>query len=125
MKRKIKRKLFLMGMTLAAGMPGGAFAKESSKAEYQAYLRASHWHSLSAAEPLAGESAAADKPALAFSKLKAIVGRMNYAVEAPQAQYKPKGWRLEMLQSDIPADQADAPKAGGEKFLGLGLRMDF
>lgn len=125
MKRKIKRKLFLMGIAITAGLPGVAFAKGSGKAEREAYLHASQWHSVRSST-LAGDMDRGEAESAGFySKLKTIVDRMNYSVEVPVAQIKPRAWRLEMLQPNISLDQADAPRLSGEKRVGVALRVAF
>jgi hypothetical protein len=97
MKRKIKRKLFLMGMAITAGLPGVAFAKGGGKAEREAGLHASQWQSVNSSALAGDMDLGAAESAGLYSRLKTIVDRMNYSVEVPAAQAKPKAWRLEML----------------------------
>lgn len=125
MRRKIKRKLFLMGMAVSASLPGVVFAKGNGKLEYDAYLRASHWHSVVPSALAEGASVGEDKSPGMFSRLKTIVDRMNYGSEAPVAYTKPSTWRLEMLQPTVAPGEGEAPNAASDKRIGLALRVAF
>lgn len=105
MKRKVKRKLFLMGMAVSTGVPGGAFAKDTIKSEGDRHGYVSHGQGSSMYTPTA------ELP--------------GYGVGPTQAYAPLKGWRLELLQNDARPGQVDHPRMLGEKRLGLALRLTF
>jgi hypothetical protein len=125
MKRKIKRKLFVMGMAVAAGAAGSAFAKENSKTAREDFLQASHWHSDDHVAAGAGVALAEAQSMGLYSKLKSIVGTLNYNVELPAAQIKPGAWRLGMLPSNAWPDLSEAPRPSADKRVGVALHLAF
>jgi len=130
MKRKIKRKLFLMGMAMTTGLPGMAHAKGSGKQERDALLQSGQWYSATSTFSVEHGSGQ-DKPAALLSKLGAMLEGMHYSglgsMDAPAAG----SWRLEMLPPGNPVDpgnlgeQTDNPNSAGEKRFGLAVRLAF
>lgn len=144
MKRKIKRKLFVMGMLVAAGMPVASWSKEAAAMNPAPASR----------EAAPGSPAvAADKTRLATgaeaNRARADVQQANETedvlarpaqllvslaqllVQEKQARLRDrdsepaKSWRLQMLPNDRLPALDPHPKIGADARVGFGLSLDF
>lgn len=121
MKRKIKRKMFLMGMAMVAGLPSYALAKGSSKQGYLSghYPGSTQWATRSLAPDYDDGVMRVDT---LYGKLNRLAGAIGYSRHEAEAVRKP-AMQLQML----PAAEArqDDPIAASEKRLGLALHIAF
>ena len=120
MKRKIKRKVFLMGMALATGMPGFALAKGNSKAGYPGEDYRERYLSSSLNSP--GYEAGGVTLDALEGRLNRLAGAMHDNGIIP-ALVKPPVLKLQMMPGA--EAQPDDPRMAGEKRLGVALRIAF
>ncbi len=113
MRRRVKRRLFLMSMALAAGTPGSAFAKGGAEAFPQAGERLS-----AQVDALSGE------PSTLWSKARDLARSLNLSGETtPPAAAK--AWRLELLPPASHQEAAADPRLNKGARFGLALRVAF
>lgn len=120
MKRKIKRKLFLMGMALAAGMPVAGWAKGSSKPGHLA----EHYRDRLLSD--SGLAVGSESHGISIDAIQAKLNRLTGAMHdngIMPALVKPPVMQFQML----PAAQVqpDDPRTAGEKRLGVALHIAF
>jgi hypothetical protein len=124
MRRKVKRRLFLMSMALATGASYSAFAKGAGKSAdahfYGDERLSAHVTSLPVGE--IGETET--RPPLLFGKLKKLFGGLNLAPDSapPSAA---REWRLEMFSPDARSDLANDSRPERAKPIGIALRLQF
>jgi hypothetical protein len=121
MKRKIKRKVFLMGMALAAGLPSAALAKGNSKLAYavEQYSGARHLADQGQTSVRSDEGISIDD---LYGKLNRLTSAMHYNHQISTSP-KPPVMQLQMLPaSEMPADD---PKMAAERRVGIALHIAF
>jgi hypothetical protein len=126
MKRRVKRRLFLMSVALASGAGGSAFAKEIALPHYDAHARAADAYRPSVAD--VGHQVRADdsKPWILFSSLrKRIPGVLHAGADAHAGSRDAKGWRLQMMQPETAFAQDQDARLNQGMRLGLALRAAF
>lgn len=126
MKRRVKRRLFLMSVALASGASGSAFAREIALPHYDAHARAADAHRSSVASVGHEVRADNDKPWILFSSFgKRIPGMLHAGADAHEATRDTKGWRLGLMAPEpVSAHDQDARLNQGMRF-GLALRAAF
>jgi len=118
MKRKIKRKVFLMGMALATGLPGAVMAKGNSK---PSHLGEHYMDQVRSAYGAGIDSEGVGIDAM-NSRLNRLAGAMHDNGIIP-ALAKPPTMQFQMLPAaEI---QADDPRTAGERRLGVALHIVF
>jgi len=126
MKRRVKRRLFLMSVALASGASGSAFAREIALPHYDAHARAADAYRASVAS--VGHEVRADdaKSWILFSSLsKRIPGMLHAGADAHAGARDTKGWRLGLMAPEpVAAHDQDARLNQGMR-LGLTLRATF
>ncbi len=123
MKRRIKRKVFMMGMAVSATLPIGTTAKAGGKADHEAHPY-SGWSGAQLTVPVdLAEPSPRDMNLLA--RLKSLVGGAAYSADAATAYGRDKGWRMELMQNEPAADPVGEVRQARDKRFGLALRMSF
>lgn len=111
MRQRVKRRFFIMGMALATGASGTAFAKGGKGAgEAPPYLD----------DRLSTQAAAF--PGGAATRPPAFHGAMNNLMGHGPDDHS-RGWRLELLPPEARLDQDYRPRPAQR--YGLALRMSF
>jgi hypothetical protein len=135
MKRLVKRKVFLMGMAVTAGLPVAAFAHGGGNLERDGYSHSRGGHSVPNSSPvdliqeapemrIDGEGGGMHTTLL--DKLKGMVESLSSRAAAVSAGDPGKEWKLELLQSEVPKlGSSDHPKANAAKPLGVSLNLKF
>lgn len=137
MKRKVKPKVFLMSMAVAASLPAGVFAQEGGHSEHQGFR--SHYSNGGRGAPVsdpidviqeAPEMRINDEggglSSKLFNKLQGMAENLSSRVEAVPASEQDKAWKLELSQAE-PArlGSTDNPKVTASKPVGMALRLKF
>lgn len=123
MKRRIKRKVFMVGMAVSATLPLGSTAKAAGKHDHQIQPY-SGWSGAELSMPLN----VAEPPARDISlmgKLKSLLGGVGYGTDATSAYARDKGWRVELMRNEPAVDQAGDIRQARDKRFGLAFRMSF
>ena len=124
MKRKIKRKVFMMGMAVTATLPISASAKASGKPDYESHPYSS-WRSTQLNIPGNNIDDADVRNVSLIGKLKNLLGGAGYSAGAASAYSQSKGWQVELLQNQANAGQAGDIRQARDKSLGLAFRLSF
>lgn len=133
MKRKIKRKVLLMGMAVAASFPAAAFAQGGGKVERHGY----HYSNGGRGAPVSDladliqeapemriDDEAAGRSSSLLNKIKEIASDLSSRVEVVAAI--DQAWKLELSQSEPASLGATGhPKANTSKPAGVALRLKF
>ena len=122
MRRKIKRRLFLMGMAVAAGAIGHAHAKGGKLGngghDYSAWS-AGQLSTL----PFDPTPAAALSDGL-LGRFKAMLGGLDYTVEGSVGAPRRQGWGLQLFRPEALTGVSDDPRLNGRQ-MGVALRINF
>lgn len=124
MKRRIKRKVFMMSMAVTATLPIGASAKASGKPDHESHPYSS-WRSSQLSVPAANlEDVDSGKVSL-IGKLKNLLGGVGYSADAASTYSQAKGWRVELLQNEAHPEQSGDIRQANDKRFGLAFRLSF
>lgn len=127
MRRKIKRKVFMMGMAVTATLPIGTAAKASGKPDYESHPY-SGWRDVQMSVPAANTDDVDPGKASLIGKLKNLLGGGAYGLGAG-ADYSQgtqgKGWQVELLQNQVDTEQTGNIRQARDKRLGLAFRLSF
>jgi len=133
MKRKIKRKVLLMGMAVAASFPAGAFAQGGGKVERHSYHYSNGGRStpvsdladlIQEAPEMRIDDEGDGRSSGLLNKLKGMAANLSARVEAVTAI--DQAWKLELSESE-PASLGSAghPKINTSRPVGVALRLKF
>jgi len=135
MKRKVKRKMFLMGMAIAASLPAGAFAQGSGKVERNGSHYSSGGRGATIPTPVdviqeAPEMRINDEsggtPPTLLDKLKGMVGSLSSRAEAVSASDQYQALKLELSRTEpVKLGSTDNPKVTTGNPVGVSLRLTF
>lgn len=123
MKRRIKRKVFMMGMAVSATLPIGATAKAGGKHDVEAHPY-SGWGATELSMPVGAAEPPARQETL-LGRIKGLLGGAGYGAEPASAYGRDKGWRMELMQNEAPAPDAGDTRQARERRVGLAFRMSF
>ncbi len=124
-KRRMKRRMLLLGMAMATTFAGGAFARGSGKVNLGVHPY-SGWSRSQLTVPVMGTGNVGVGRVSLFGRLKELFGGLNYRAGTPSAYAQPTGLQLQLMRSDLAEDGVEAnPRLAGERFLGLALRLSF
>lgn len=122
MRRRIKRKVFMVGMAVSATLPISASAKASGKPDYESHPY-SNWRTTQLTIPGNDADAGDIRNISLIGKLKNLLGGAGY-VEASESPYsQSRGWQVELLQNH--SDQAGDIRQARDKRFGLAFRLSF
>lgn len=132
MKRKIKRRVLLMGMAVAAGFPAAAIA-QGGKVERHGYHYSNGGHTapesdladvIQEAPEMVIEDEAGPRSSSLLNKLRGMAADLGSRVDVVAAI--DPSWKLELSQSE-PANLGAAghPKLNASKPAGVALRLKF
>lgn len=134
MRRKIKRKVFMMGMAVTATLPIGTAAKASGKPDYESHPY-SGWRDVQMSVPAANADDVDPGKASLIGKLKNLLGGGGYGLGAGTAHSgaaysgsaysQGKGWQVELLQNQADTEQTGNIRQARDKRLGLAFRLSF
>lgn len=133
MKRKIKRKVLLMGMAVAASFPAAAFAQGGGKVERQGYHHSNGGRGapvsdladlIQEAPEMRIDDEGDGGSSSLLNKLKGMAASLSSRVEAVTAI--DQAWKLELSESE-PASLGSAghPKINTSRPVGVALRLKF
>lgn len=125
MKRKIKRKLFLMGMAMMAGAYAPAYAKGGGKHGQAAHDYSATW-SVDQYSTLPFDQTR-DVAAITgglLGKFKEMLGGLDIAVGGGMNVARRNGFGLHTFQPEVGPRFGDDPRLGGGH-TGLALRISF
>jgi len=133
MKRRIKRKVLLMGMAVAAGFPAATLAQGGGKVERHGYHYSSGGRDapvsdladvIQEAPEMRIDDEADRRSSSLLNKLRGIAADLGSRVEVVAAI--DQSWKLELSQSE-PANLGAAghPKLNASKPTGVALRLKF
>lgn len=122
MRKRIKRRLFLMSMALAAGASGHAFAKGDKGGGEGHVFDGSAQHADTTR--LAGDSVASGSTSL-LHRVADALGGMRYGAPLEQTQPASKGWRLDLLPAQARPEPGNDLGAAKAKSFGVALRLAF
>jgi hypothetical protein len=126
MRRRVKRRLFMVSMAIATGASGSAIAKGVGNGYNDARPYSSGWGKPDMASILGQDLPdSATKPLTVFSKFAAILGNLNLRTESSAAIPEARNWRLELLPPGVQSGPVGDPRLVGGKRVGLALRMAF
>lgn len=123
MKRKIKRKVFMMGMAVSATLPISSSAKANGKPDYESHPYSS-WRTTQMTAP-GKDVDDGDRNISLIGKLKTLLGGAGYSTGSASAYSQGKGWQVELLQNQANAAQSDDIRQAGDKRYGLAFRLSF
>ncbi|MBM4182364.1 MAG: hypothetical protein FJ209_12525 [Betaproteobacteria bacterium] len=123
MRQRVKRRLFLMSMALAAGASGHAFAKGGEKAVGEGHRFADAASDSTVFWPEAAQ-AARDSPGL-LDRLGGALGAMRYGAAPESPPSAARGWRLDVLPAGAGPESGSDARAAKAKPFGLALRLAF
>jgi hypothetical protein len=125
----MKRRLLLMSMAVAAGLPGWGFAKGMPKAvpgDYEAWSGeyTPHYGKEGRAHPLMDHlEASASNLATAVRSLSGAPSITSRYVQPPRAGSE--GWRLEFTTPPVQRGLIPEPSLENDRRMGLALRVSF
>ena len=125
MRRRVKRRLFLMSMALATGASGHAYAQGGKSIPGQGHDFGGGYPAASL--PLAdgdGLEQGANSGTL-LHQVKALLGGLGYGTEAAKPATAPKDWRLQLLPPETRSDLGGDFRTDKAKRFGVALRMSF
>jgi hypothetical protein len=126
MRRRVKRRLFLMSMALATGATGSAFGKGFGKGEDELRLHSDERGSAHvSALPDEDGGGSGGKAGAWLGKLKGLLGGMQYGAEAGSPSPRESGWRLEMLPAEGKSEHPNELRLDRAKRLGVAFRLSF
>ncbi|MDO9227773.1 MAG: hypothetical protein Q8M09_18800 [Pseudomonadota bacterium] len=125
MKRKIKRKLLLMGVAMVAGAYAPAHAKGNGKSghadhDYSATWSVQQYSTL----PFSQTRYIGALPGGLLNKFRAALDGLDLSVEGGAGTARRQGMRLQLFQSDAGISVSEDPRLSG-KHVGLALRVAF
>jgi hypothetical protein len=124
MRRRIKRRLFLMSMALATGTCGHAFAQGGRSAAGEGHFGGEPTDSALPLPENSGVGRGASPSKLLGHVRQALTG-LGLGAEAGSVSTAAKGWRLELLQSESGTGMGGDYRPGKAKPLGVALRVTF
>lgn len=122
MRRRIKRKVFMMGMAVSATLPISASAKASGKPDYETHPY-SNWRTTQMTIPGNGADAGGVRNMSLIGKLKNLLGGTGYVAASESPYSQSRGWQVELLQNH--SDQGSDIRQAGDKRFGLAFRFSF
>jgi hypothetical protein len=123
MKRKIKRKVFMMGMAVTATMPISASAKAGGKPDFESHPYSS-WRGTQLTVPGNNIDDANSGNVSLIGKLKSLFG-VGYSTDGATPYSQGKGWQVELLQNDAGAGLSNDARQAKDKRFGLAFRLSF
>lgn len=123
MRRKIKRRLFLMGMAVAAGAIGHAHAKGGKLGQGEHDYSAWSANQLSTLpfDPAPAASTLSDG---LLGRFKAMLGGLDYTVQGGVGAPRRQGWGLQLFRPEAVTGVSDDPRLNGGQ-MGVALRINF
>ena len=135
MKFKIKRRVLLMGMAVAASFPAGALAQTDSKAERNGshYSYGGHAGAATSLDDVIQEApemriddGVRGMSSRLLGKIKGMAESLSSRVETVTASDLDKAWKMELSHSEpTKLGAPDDPKVRAGKALGVALRLKF
>jgi len=125
MRRRIKRRVFLMSMALATGTCGHAFAQGGRSVAGEGHLFAgeSPDNNLPLHEHGGGGR---DSPSSnLLGQVRQAIAGLGFGADARTASTAARGWRLELLQSESETGMSGDHRTGKAKPFGVALRVSF
>lgn len=124
MRRKFKRKVFMMGMAVSATLPISTTAKASGKPDSEEHPY-SGWQTAQLIVPgnLADDGEVGKVSFI--SKLKTLFGGAGYGSGAVQTYPGDKGWQMELLQNPGNGEGASDIRQARDKRFGVSFRLSF
>ena len=125
MRRRVKRRLFLMSMALATGASGHAFAQGGKSIPGQGHDFGVDYPAASL--PLAdgdGLGQGANSSTL-LGQVKTLLGELGFGTETVKPAAAPKDWRLQLLPPETRSDLGCDFRTDKAKRFGVALRMSF
>ncbi len=124
MKRRIKRKVFMMGMAVSATLPIGTTAKAGGKLDYESHPYSS-WRGSQLSVPATNVDAVDVGKVSLLGKLKNLLGGVGYGVDSESGYSQGKGWQVELLQNPADSERESDIRPARDKRFGLAFRMSF
>ena len=125
MRRRIKRRLFLMSMALAAGASGQSHAQGGKNTAGQGHHFGGDDPGAAHLLPDVASSGSGGFSSGFVDRIKQAIAGLGEGVEARTAPSAARGWRLEMFQSEPRPEMGGDPRLEKTKHFGMAFRMTF
>ena len=141
MKRKLKRKQFLMGMRVAAGRPAAAWAKGPAKVgvdthEVDTHENKGEGHDLTVVDTEIAKPPEMrveeelqprlhTRPNKLYVAMKQMLGEAERGLDPRPSLLQQPTWQMEIYADEPTAVKHDHPRIAGDTRLGLALRLRF
>lgn len=122
MRRRIKRKVFMMGMAVSATLPISASAKANGKPDHESHPY-SNWRTTQLTIPGNGADAGDIRNISLIGKLKTLLGGAGYVAASESPYSQSRGWQVELLQNQ--SDPVGDIRQARDKRFGLAFRLSF
>jgi hypothetical protein len=125
MRRRIKRRLFLMSMALAAGASGQSHAQGGKNMAGQGHHFGGDDADAALLLPDVGGSGTGGSSSGFVDRIKRTIAGLGEGAEARTATSAARGWRLEMFQPEPRPEMGGDPRLEKAKHFGMAFRMTF
>ena len=125
MRRRVKRRLFLMSMALATGASGHVFAQDGKSIPGRGHDFGGEHPAASLPLGDADDLGLGANSGALLHQVKALLGGLGYGTETARAAPAPKDWRLQLLPPETRNDLGGDFRSNNTKRFGVALSMSF
>lgn len=125
MRRRVKRRLFLMSMALATGTCGHAFAQGGRNAAGEGHHFGGEFRDSALPLPDNEGLGRGSSSSTMLGRVRQALTGVVFGGEAGTVSTAARGWRLELLQAEPGTGMSGDQKIGKAKVLGVTLRVTF